>query len=45
LILAPPTGRGGIGFADDGFDRECVKTIRGAPAHFNLSFRAVVDFD
>jgi hypothetical protein len=30
---------------DDGFDRECVKTIRGAPAHFNLSFRAVVDFD
>lgn len=30
---------------DDGFDRECVKTIRGAPAAFNLSFRAVVDFD
>jgi len=30
---------------DDGFDRERIKTIRGGPAHFNLSFRAVVDFD
>jgi hypothetical protein len=30
---------------DDGFDRECIKTVRGGPAHFNLSFRAVVDFD
>jgi hypothetical protein len=30
---------------DDGFDRNCIKTVRGAPAHFNLSFRAVVDFD
>jgi hypothetical protein len=30
---------------DDGFDRECIKTVRGGPAQFNLSFRAVVDFD
>jgi hypothetical protein len=30
---------------DDGFDRECIKTVRGGPAHVNLSFRAVVDFD
>jgi len=30
---------------DDGFDRERIKTIRGGPAHFALSFRAVVDFD
>jgi len=30
---------------DDGFARERIKTIRGGPAHFNLSFRAVVDFD
>jgi len=30
---------------DDGVDRERIKTIRGGPAHFNLSFRAVVDFD
>jgi hypothetical protein len=30
---------------DDGFDRECIKTVRGGPTHFNLSFRAVVDFD
>jgi hypothetical protein len=30
---------------DDGFDRERIKTIRGGPAQFNLSFRAVVDFD
>lgn len=30
---------------DGGLDRECIKTIRGAPANFNLSFRAVVDFD
>jgi hypothetical protein len=30
---------------DDGFDRECIKTVRGGPARFNLSFRAVVDFD
>jgi hypothetical protein len=30
---------------DDGLDRGCVKTIRGAPAHFSLAFRAVVDFD
>jgi len=30
---------------DDGFDRERIKTIRGGPAHFNLAFRAVVDFD
>ena len=30
---------------DDGFDRERIKTIRGGPAHFNLSFRAVIDFD
>jgi hypothetical protein len=29
---------------DDGFDRECVKTVRGGPAPFNVSFRAVVDF-
>jgi len=29
---------------DDGFDRECIKTVRGGPAPFNLSFRAVVDF-
>ena len=30
---------------DDGFDRERIKTIRGGPAQFSLSFRAVVDFD
>ena len=30
---------------DDGFDRECIKTVRGDPARFNLTFRAVVDFD
>jgi len=30
---------------DDGFDRECIKTIRGDQTHFNLSFRSVVDFD
>ena len=30
---------------DDGFDRQCIKTVRGGPAPFNLSFRAVVDFD
>jgi hypothetical protein len=30
---------------DEGFDRECIKTVRGGPAQFNLSFRAVVDFD
>jgi len=30
---------------DDGFDRECIKTIRGGPALVNLTFRAVVDFD
>lgn len=30
---------------DEGFDRECIKTIRGGPAHFNLYFRAVVDWD
>jgi hypothetical protein len=30
---------------DDGFDRECIKTVRGGAASFNLSFRAVVDFD
>ena len=30
---------------DDGLDRGCIKTIRGGPARFNLSFRAVVDFD
>ena len=30
---------------DDGFDRECIKTVRGGPARFNLTFRAVVDFD
>jgi len=30
---------------DDGFDRECIKTVRGGAAPFNLSFRAVVDFD
>jgi len=30
---------------DDGFDRECIKTVRGGPAPFNLSFRAVVAFD
>jgi hypothetical protein len=30
---------------DDGFDRECIKTVRGGLAPFNLSFRAVVDFD
>jgi hypothetical protein len=30
---------------NDGFDRECIKTVRGGPAHFNLTFRAVVDFD
>ena len=29
---------------DDGFDRECIKTVRGDAAPFNLSFRAVVDF-
>jgi hypothetical protein len=29
---------------DDGFDRECIKTVRGGPAPFNLFFRAVVDF-
>jgi len=33
------------GLIDDGFDRECIKTVRGGPAHFNLSFRSVVDFD
>ena len=30
---------------DDGFDRECIKTVRGGATTFNLSFRAVVDFD
>jgi len=30
---------------DDGFDRDRIKTIRGGPANFSLSFRAVVDFD
>ena len=30
---------------DDGFDRECIKTLRGDPAQFSLTFRAVVDFD
>ena len=30
---------------DDGFDRACIKTIRGGPALVNLTFRAVVDFD
>jgi hypothetical protein len=30
---------------DDGFNRECIKTVRGGPAPFNLTFRAVVDFD
>jgi len=30
---------------DDGVDRERIKTIRGGQAHFNLSFRAVVDFE
>ena len=30
---------------DEGFDRECIKTVRGGAAPFNLSFRAVVDFD
>ena len=29
---------------DGGFDRKCIKTVRGGPAPFNLSFRAVVDF-
>ena len=29
---------------DDGYDRECIKTVRGGLAPFNLSFRAVVDF-
>lgn len=30
---------------DNGFDRKCIKTVRGGPVRFNLSFRAVVDFD
>ena len=29
---------------DDGFERECIKTVRGGAARFSLSFRAVVDF-
>ena len=29
---------------DDGYDRECIKTVRGGAAPFSLSFRAVVDF-
>ena len=30
---------------DDGFDRECIKTIRGGSAPFDLTFRTVVGFD
>ena len=30
---------------DDGFDRECIKTVRGGSALLHLTFRAVVDFD
>ena len=30
---------------DDGFDRECIKTIRGGQAQLRVSSRAVVDFD
>ena len=33
------------GLIDDGFDRECIKTVRGGLAALHLSFRAVVDFD
>ena len=30
---------------DDGFDRECIKTIRGGQTQLRVSVRAVVDFD
>ena len=30
---------------DDGFDRECIKTIRGVQTQLRVSVRAVVDFD
>jgi hypothetical protein len=30
---------------DDGFDRDCIKTIRGGQAQLRVSSRAVVDFD
>jgi hypothetical protein len=30
---------------DDGFDRDCIKTIRGGQTQLRVSLRAVVDFD